>query len=303
MNYYFGDFQYNKHYNSPLPNRDDKNASFIISFYKNELKWRDFGISASPKNAIQFVQELYGINFYDALYKIYNEVVVTNKIPKIKIVKYDSKLEYFVKHNPKFKDWQLEYWSNGNIKESTLKKFRISWGEELWFNNKLFAKGSKTNLMYFYDHSLTPFDESWTIYRPYASSDKKFRKYNIHNHIMGYEQLPESGNLLVITKALKDITVWYEIGIPSIAPHNENIPISEDLINELKKRFEFIYVNYDPDDTGVKSSIELTKKYNLNYWNMPKKLACKDPFECSCKYGLETLYDLFNEKLIRDGNR
>lgn len=50
--------------------------------------------------------------------------------------------------------------------------------------------------------------------------------------------LPESGDILIITKALKDVMVLYEYGIPAIAPCSENLFITEAQYNHLKERFK-----------------------------------------------------------------
>lgn len=298
MTYYFKEFELNIHYLSPL--HVEKDPSFMITYYNNELKWRDFGISKQPFNAIEFVQKLYSIGFYDALNKIYGDIVLDNKIPIVKDYKKLDTLTSFVEYSNSWEDWQLDYWFKGNIKESTLDIFNVHWCKELWFNNKLFSKGSKSNLSYFYDHSTVPFEYSWTVYRPFANISKKFRKQNIANHIMGYDLLPPTAEILVITKSYKDIMILYELGICAIAPHSENVPISKEVIDELKSRFGRIYVNYDNDSTGIKSSIEFTRKYDLDYWNIPLKLNCKDPFECSQIYGLDKVYNLLYERIERN---
>lgn len=298
MTFYFGEFDLDKFYLSPF--REEKNPSFIISYYNNKLVWRDFGLSNRPKGVMDFVCMKFNINFAQAISKILSDIVEPNKIPVAKKYLKRDKINYHLEYSDKWLDWQLEYWKKGGIKISTLDKFKVNWCKELWFNGKLFSRGSKVNLMYYYNHSLTPFDESWTVYRPYAQFDKKFRKHNIEGRIMGLELLPEFGDILVITKSYKDIMVLYEIGIPAIAPHNENIPIDKEVIDSLKKRFKHIYVNYDNDNTGVNSSIKFTKEHDLNYWNIPKNLNCKDPYECSCLYGLDKVFNLLNEKLTRD---
>lgn len=298
LTFYFGEFDLNKLYLSPF--RDEKRPSFIISYYNDKLVWRDFGTSNRPRGVIDFVCTKFNISFIEAINKILSEVVESNKIPITKRYIKNSGFNYQLKYSDSWLDWQLEYWSKGGIKISTLNKFNVKWCNELWFNNKLFSRGSKTNLMYYYDHSTVPFEESWTVYRPNAPFDKKFRKHNIDNKTMGLDLIPESGEILVITKSYKDIMVLFEIGIPAIAPHNENIPITKETIDNLKERFDHIYVNYDNDSTGVNSSIKFTKEHNLNYWNIPRSLNCKDPYECSCMYGVEKVFNLLNEKIKRD---
>ena len=80
--------------------------------------------------------------------------------------------------------------------------------------------------------------------------------------IQGWEQLPESGDLLIITKSYKDVMLLYEYNIPAIAPNGEYVIISEEVINSLKKRFKNIFILFDNDLAGVKNSHKYKKAYN-----------------------------------------
>lgn len=298
MTFYFGDYELNTHYLSPL--RDDKAPSFYITYYNGELKWRDFGIGPSPKNPVEFVALMKGITFTDALTVIYNEIKSSTREIHVRDRPVFDDLTYEIKIAEITEKYQLDYWTKGGITKETLDLFKVKWCKQLWINDKLKGKSSSTYPMYFYDHSETPFDESWTVYSPYAKPKDKFRKRNINGRVMGLNLIPPSGELLFITKSYKDIMILHEIGFYAIAPHSENIRLSESLINDLKNRFNKIYVNYDNDNTGVSSSIELTKEYNLNYWNIPKSMNCKDPYACSCIYGLSKVKELILNKIERD---
>jgi hypothetical protein len=75
--------------------------------------------------------------------------------------------------------------------------------------------------------------------------------------------LPESGELLVITKSFKDIGTLYEQGIPSIAPQAESILLPENIIDELKSRFKTIYSLMDYDNTGIHLAWKMRKLYGI----------------------------------------
>ena len=62
----------------------------------------------------------------------------------------------------------------------------------------------------------------------------------------------------ILTKSLKDIMVWYEMGIISFAPQNET-PIfpSPSLLYDLSLWFDDIVVNYDNDITGIRNARKL----------------------------------------------
>ena len=77
LTFYFKEFELNTHYLSPF--HPEKNPSFIISYFNDQLRWRDFGISNRPSDVIDFVSKLFNIGFIDSLNKIYNDIVIGNK--------------------------------------------------------------------------------------------------------------------------------------------------------------------------------------------------------------------------------
>lgn len=96
--------------------------------------------------------------------------------------------------------------------------------------------------------------------------DKTSRNYCIMDQMckgnsmweqIGLENSPVFRTCL-ITKSLKDIMVWYELGIVAIAPQNET-PIfpSASLLYDLSMWFDNVIVNYDDDVTGRRNAIRL----------------------------------------------
>ena len=62
------------------------------------------------------------------------------------------------------------------------------------------------------------------------------------SQIQGAKQLPkEGGDILVITKSLKDCMTLYGLGITAIAPNSENLFITEAQYKKLKTKFKHIY--------------------------------------------------------------
>lgn len=73
--------------------------------------------------------------------------------------------------------------------------------------------------------------------------------------------LPDGGDYLIITKALKDVMCLYEFGIPAIAPCSENLFVTEAQYNRLKQKFKNIYLLYDNDLPGVKAANRIHKAF------------------------------------------
>ena len=79
--------------------------------------------------------------------------------------------------------------------------------------------------------------------------------------IQGARQLPNEGNLLVITKSMKDCAALHELGIPAIAPCSEVLFVSKSQLQALKKRFKNIIVFYDNDLPGIDGMCRIKKLY------------------------------------------
>lgn len=73
--------------------------------------------------------------------------------------------------------------------------------------------------------------------------------------------LPESGDYLIVTKAMKDVMTLYEYGIPAIAPCSENLFITETQYANLKKRFKWIGCLYDMDIPGVQAEKRIKRQF------------------------------------------
>jgi hypothetical protein len=81
--------------------------------------------------------------------------------------------------------------------------------------------------------------------------------------LQGYEQLPKTGKLLIITKSLKDVMVLYELGYNAVALQSENDNLNKQIFIELSNRFKKIVIFFDNDLPGLDASVKLCEKYNL----------------------------------------
>ena len=141
---------------------------------------------------------------------------------------------------------------------------------------------------------------SFKVYRPKSKLKKdKWRSGCGQYDIQGWTQLPDSGELLVITKSLKDIMVLSLFGIPSIAPHGENTLLPRNVVDEAKKRFKRLIMLYDYDDGGLAGVKKMQEEYDIPYTFIPKHYldiyGVKDISDHIKEFGRES-----TEKLIKD---
>jgi hypothetical protein len=294
--YYLENFEDNSWFSAPW--RRDSTPSLRISYYKDKWVWCDFGEDSKPKDAISFVQRYHNVSFRDALQIIYNNIYKNKEFTSIskKVIKNET--FSYCKIRKELFDFELDYWKPAQFTAKDLEYHNVYSGL-IRHNGRLWHESIIGDPLFIY-----MFDKIIPIYKGYRplTKDPKLKFYgkNISNHIQGLDKLPETGKILIITKSYKDVMVWNKLGYPAIAPHTENMFISPFDLYDLQMRFEFIYVNYDNDETGIKKSIEYTEKYNINYFNLPSSSNCKDVFEFVTKNNYNNLNNLFLEKQKRD---
>lgn len=182
-----------------------------------------------------------------------------------------------------FDSEDIAYWQSFGISMNTLVKFNIGAVDYVWLNNVILYKFSSLDRAYCYWFS----SNDMKVYFPFR---KEYRFLGNTSVLQGYDQLPEYGDLLVITKSLKDVALLSEYGISAVAPPSESSIITEEEHADLSKRFKTIVTLYDFDLTGIRSSNKMKKKYNYKIMFLTNgRFKSKD-------YGAKDLTDLYKIK-------
>lgn len=286
MSYYVQHPINNKLFCSVL--RKDKNPT--CGFYRNkrnELIFHDFA-TGQHLNFIGVVQEMYNLTYHQALKQIAKDFRLlddtTTNIRCIKTIpKFENKGPAQIRVKVKdFTESELKWWKSFGITLKTLKKFHVYSCENVFLNGNLFTSNSKLTFGY-YGGKRNGFE----LWRIYYSQRKEFRFLTNWNSkkIQGFEELPKYGNILVITKSLKDVMAMYEFGISACAPNSETQFVTDSVLDQLKTRFKHIIVFYDNDKAGKVNMAKLRKLHpELNYFCIPKGYA-KDFTDTYKKYG------------------
>lgn len=144
----------------------------------------------------------------------------------------------------------LNYWKQYYISRETLEFYKVAPLEQAWLNDdSVFWYGKKKEIAFCYYFE----GYDYKLYFPTRPRTELRFLHNNPNVLQGWNQLPPSGQGIVITKALKDVMALCEFKIPAIAPMSENQIISELIYDELSNRFGKIFSLYDTDQTGIKS--------------------------------------------------
>ena len=119
--------------------------------------------------------------------------------------------------------------------------------------------------------------DKFKIYRPLASKYTKWRTNLTNRHVQGLAELPyEGGDLLIITKSLKDVMCLHEMGYNAISPSSETTFIPEDILHFLRRKWKKIVIIFDRDATGMLKAREYGKRYKLDCIFVNKKFRAKD---------------------------
>lgn len=267
-----------KQYTNTL--RDDKNSDCSYIYINNTLYFRDFALGESY-NCFDLLVKYYNLSFIEAVSKIANDFNLinlnTNYNSNLKKTEYSIYEKKICKIQVKEINWNKQnkqYWNQYYFKDSTLDKLRIKPISHYWVNDDMFIP--KQSYSYYHGFDI---EHRRTILN--LNSDKKYKwiKNLDDTTIQGYNLLPKTGDLLIITKSYKDIGIYLEEGISSISSNAEGISIRLDKIKELKERFKRIILQIDSDtQEALNNSIKLSNFYEIPAIYFPEKLnkKCKD---------------------------
>lgn len=269
---YIGQFKVGMIYNSPF--RKDKNPSFGIYYSKRtkQLLFKDHG-TGECGNVIKFVSLFTGKTKYnDILSDIVDKLNITNNTKLVSSKQYIPPTETVIGVvRQEFTDVDINYWKQFNISINTLKKFNVNSIEYYLCNGIVKGTYKRENPMYAYKVY-----NNFKIYRPLADKYTKWRNNLTDYDIQGYEQLPQKGDILFITKSMKDVMCLHEMGYPAVSPSSESTFLPKDVLEQLKTRFKRIIILFDRDTAGVKRSRKLSRETGLEAMFINKKFKAKD---------------------------
>ena len=266
--------------------REDKSPSVSIVKWNNKLLYKDFGHPDHTFDCFSYVRAKFNCEFYSALRIIdtdfnlklstrNDEIAFTMGYIGYSINKpiYEKKETIVQKRKRNWNYADEKYWSKYLISKKILSTFGVEPITHYWINGNRFTCKSIT---YAYR-----FGNKYKIYAPYEK-DGKWVSNTDKKIIQGYNQLPEKGNICIITSSLKDVMCLFKMGIPSVALQSEMQMPEETLIKTLQKRFKEIRIFYDNDFTNLNNpgqtmAIKICNKYNfIKNIYLPETYKVKD---------------------------
>ena len=290
---YIGQFKVGMIYNSPF--RKDKNPSFGIYYSKRtkQLLFKDHG-TGECGNVIKFVSLFTGKTEYnDILSDIVDNLNITNNTKLVSSNQYIPPTETVIGVvRQEFTDVDINYWKQFNISINTLKKFNVNSIKYYLCNGIVKGTYKRENPMYAYKVY-----NNFKIYRPLADKYTKWRNNLTDYDIQGYEQLPQKGDILFITKSMKDVMCLHEMGYPAVSPSSESTFLPKDVLEQLKTRFKRIIILFDRDTAGVKRSRKLSRETGLEAMFINKKFKAKDVSDAVKANSFEEIKNWLNETI------
>lgn len=286
---------------------NDSNPSCRILISGNGIPYyKDYG-NGDYFLAFDYVSRKYGSNYHETCNIIANDfglkrtnlsvtpqLLLVNDSPKL--VKTKSNIQVIVKP---FSLIDYEYWIQYGISLQTLQFFNVKACSHVYLN-----KGDKhyvfeyknSNPLYSYKFFKNA-TEYLKIYNPYSLTKEGKWLSNVSSDCLaGYDQLPPTGDLLILTKSLKDTMVYFEMGYNTISLQAETNSISEKSWKELSSRFKKIIINFDNDETGREATDKFLLKYPINCFFIDED--CKDISDYVKLKSLEKAKKLIKKKLL-----
>ena len=274
--YYLGSFKPGRLMNSPL-RPDDQIPSFAVFPGKTGgLLFKDHG-TGEAGNALKFMKLYRGIQTREELERELLKIIRrTNPNLEVRTNNHSKPVGSGVTDigivRQQFTDIDKQYWKQFHISIDTLKKFNVFSIKYFLCNRVVRGTYKEDNPMYAYKVY-----DRFKIYRPLASKYTKWRTNLTNRHVQGLAELPrEGGNLLIITKSLKDVMCLYEMGFNAIAASSETTFIPEDILKSLRTKWKRVVILYDRDKTGMKTAREYSKQYKMDAIFVHKKFKAKD---------------------------
>jgi len=244
--------------NMKSPLRNDEKPSFGFFIGENhELCFKDFVLGSG--DCIKFVQMKFGLTYFEALSKIaldanlQDEFYIKNTFrTNVNTTPYTKTREDIIsdlnthKLRKKSRAWSLQdvsFWNQYAITKDTLLKYNVEPISHVFIGEKIIPADKNA-------YCFKEFKDGVETYKIYQPSNPNYKWLNNHNESVwqGWEQLPKNGEILIITKSLKDVMSIHDVcGLPAISLQTEAARPKDHIVEQLRARFDTLFLLYDND--------------------------------------------------------
>jgi hypothetical protein len=290
------------------PFRKENHPSFVIGNRKGYISFIDFADTNLRGDCFTFVKLLYGLSTINDVLKLidkdfglgiadgkhtddYKKIVSEYKQPES--IKRISLIQAITR---KFTNAELEYWNSYHQSVDDLRANNVYAIKKVYLNKQLISNIEKEMTFgYLYDGH-------WKIYRPHADKKNKWVPNNVPITAMDGLEDVKHCRIAFINKSKKDWLIMKKVIPSSCAVQNEGIAcFSKENVDYLKENSDIQILSFDSDVAGVQNSQQITKLFDFEYANVPRKYlkeGIKDWADLARVYGLKVIEDYLKEKDI-----
>lgn len=262
---------------SPL--REDKKPSFGL--YSNDGKrifYTDFS-TRERGGLFDLLSNMWKISYKEVLEKINKDIPKFTSGSNIKAYKscnirttnnYNKSTDLQCKIR-EWRDYDIEYWNSYGVPLEWLK-----YAEVYPISHKIIIKdnhrytfGADKYAYAYVEHKEGKV--TLKIYQPFNTNGYKWANKHDTSVISLWTKVPKNGKNICICSSLKDaLCLWANTGIPSLAIQGEGYTISNTAINDLKNRYENIFILFDNDEAGLLNGEKLSNLTGFTNIVLPK---------------------------------
>lgn len=273
----------NKWYPSPLPGRTENVPSFRVSEWEGRLHWRDWGKGKQRNDLIGLVAHLQGWSFDRAeKFLTSHRYITPDQVRRVAA-------KWFRPTWAKLTPEGQRIWRGWNIEPKTAHFYGVRSSVSLTTKDSIVHDCRVDPPAFFYIPATSARGWQW-----YCPKPKDFlREAGL---LIGYDQLPWVGEMMLIVSGMKDGLAAFEAShVPIIAGNGEgDYPTLRKKMPEFRKRFKKIAILMDPDKPGREAEELLSNE--LEVPRLPFSFV--DNEQDLCKLGVSMGMDWLGDNIL-----
>lgn len=285
--------------NSPLRQDNNPSLGLFINNRTNSLWFKDFG-SGEKGSLYDLLAKMWNVSKDKVYDRILEDMPAPAPMRKhgVKVYRKSAgKVEVRVRE---WRDYDIAYWDSYGISLPWLK-----FGEIYPISHIILTKNGHSYPIPAEKYAYVYVERkdgivSFKIYQPYSKEYKWMSKHDSSVWDL-WTKIPEKGDKLIITSSRKDaLAIWSNTGIPALSLQGEGYIPKEHVVQQLKDRYNKVYVLYDNDfqseeNHGRMYGKMIAERFNITQIEIPEKWESKDPSDVVKNHGREVLKQIIYE--------
>ena len=285
--------------NSPLRQDNNPSLGLFINNRTNSLWFKDFG-SGEKGSLYNLLAKMWNVSKDKVYERILEDMPAPALIRKRGAKVYRKSVGKVEVRVREWRDYDIAYWDSYGISLPWLK-----FGEIYPISHIILTKNGHFYPIPAEKYAYVYVERkdgivSFKIYQPYSKEYKWMSKHDSSVWDL-WAKIPEKGDKLIITSSRKDaLAIWSNTGIPALSLQGEGYIPKEHVVQQLKDRYNKVYVLYDNDfqseeNHGRMYGKMIAERFNITQIEIPEKWKSKDPSDVVKNHGREVLKQIIYE--------